>query len=68
MAEGVDGTVGYVLHKDLNDDYGVKNPEQALKYQKEHAGKSRVIPLYASDGKTIIGKFRIDSGTVTLKN
>ncbi|WP_051533880.1 hypothetical protein [Desulfitibacter alkalitolerans] len=57
LAKGVDGTIGYIY---ATDSYGEvpKNPEEALAMQKANAGKDhRVIPLYASDGKTIIGKF-----------
>ncbi|WP_156946533.1 hypothetical protein [Desulfitibacter alkalitolerans] len=56
LAKGIDGTLGYVYATDL---YGEepKNPEEALAMQKANAGKDRVIPLYASDGKTIIAEF-----------
>lgn len=67
LATGKDGTQGYVYSKDLYNDGGVKTPEQAIKYQNEYAGKSRIIPLYASDGKTVIGKFIIGPGKAQIK-
>lgn len=60
-AEGVDGTFGYVQKKDLYED-GINTPEEALAAQKASNGKLRLIPLYAKDGKTVIGKFEISSG------
>lgn len=65
-AVGVKGTLGYVLSKDLYDD-GVNTPEEAVAYEKKHASKSRMIPLYAQDGKTIIGQFEISAGEVQEK-
>jgi len=50
--------VGYVDRKELN---GPKpsSPEEALRWQAEQAGRSRVIPVYESDGVTQIGVFHI---------
>ena len=61
-AKGVDGTDGYVLSVDL---YGVmpKTPQEALT-QQQKAGSVRKIPLYAADGKTVIGTFNIKTGKV----
>lgn len=63
-AWGIDGTLGYVLKSDL---YGKKpkNPEEAITMMKQQqkAG-DRAIPLYESDGKTVIGTFIINQGTV----
>lgn len=57
-AFGVNGTLGYVLKKDL---YGElpKTPEEALAIQKNRPAGGRDIPLYDVDGKTIIGVFHI---------
>jgi len=61
---GIDGTDGYCYKTDL-DGYLPNTPEEALDYMKqlqsakEESGYTRVIPLYASDGKTVIGKFGI---------
>lgn len=60
-AIGVDGTIGYVLKSDLNGEQP-KTPEEALKMQKKESGK--VISLYDVNGKKVIGKFKIDSGTI----
>ncbi|PKM80685.1 MAG: peptidase M56 BlaR1 [Firmicutes bacterium HGW-Firmicutes-13] len=58
LARGVDGTIGYVRNTDLNGEVP-KTPEQAIEQQKK--SKTRMIPLYDVDGKTVIGQFRIDS-------
>ncbi|AOY76165.1 hypothetical protein [Clostridium formicaceticum] len=60
LAEGIDGTTGYVYAADL---YGKapKNPQEAIAMQKANTDQERFIPLYASDGKTVIGEFRMSS-------
>lgn len=58
-AWGVDGNLGYVKSSDL---YGKrpKTPEEAIaKQNRERKEGDRIIPLYESDGKTIIGSFKI---------
>lgn len=50
--------VGYSLRTELNGPTP-SSPEEALRWQAEQAGKSRVIPVYESDGVTQIGVFRI---------
>ena len=60
-AYGVDGTLGYVLFKDLEGERP-KTPQEALEQQSKNKGKVRQIPLYAVDGKTVIGVFNIGSG------
>jgi len=62
LATGVGGTIGYVQSEDL---HGVqpKTPEEALELMRK-APSVRKIPLYAVDGKTVIGTFEIDKGTV----
>lgn len=68
-AIGIDGTEGYVYASDLDGEQP-KTPEEALKYMEKleqeiaiaRAAKSvyfRTIPLYASDGVTVIGQFGI---------
>lgn len=52
-AEGENGTIGYVKKEDLNGPQP-KTPEEAVKLNE---AKSREIPLYDDDGKTVIGKF-----------
>ena len=61
-AKGVHGTDGYVLSVDL---YGLmpKTPQEALA-QQQKAGSVRKIPLFAADGKTVIGTFNIVTGKV----
>lgn len=59
-AYGIDGTLGYVKSSDLK---GVqpKTPQEALDLQAK-TPSSRKIPLYESDGKTVIGEFQINKG------
>ncbi|AHF09824.1 MULTISPECIES: hypothetical protein [Dehalobacter] len=60
-AVGEDGTEGYVLSADLNGEMP-KTPEEAIAIQNKNKSKtSRKIPLYAVDGKTVIGSFKIDN-------
>lgn len=54
---GVDGTVGYVRQSEI-DGEPPKSPEEALARQAEQT-TPRYVNLYKSDGKTIIGKFKI---------
>lgn len=56
-AVGVDGTNGYVHSVDLIPPLA-KTKEEALALQsKRKVGDIRKIPLYAVDGKTVIGEF-----------
>lgn len=57
-AVGVDGTMGYVLKKDLDGEQP-KTPEEALAIQKSLPQGGYDIPLYDVDGKTVIGIFHI---------
>ncbi|MBU5442749.1 hypothetical protein [Paenibacillus sp. MSJ-34] len=54
---GDNGVKGYVKSSDLNPSFN--SPEEALKYQ--NTPKSNKIPIYKSDGKTIIGEFSMTS-------
>ncbi|MHB8126947.1 MAG: M56 family metallopeptidase [Desulfitobacteriaceae bacterium] len=56
-AEPPDGPSGYVKYEDLEGPQP-KNPEEAIKMQKEGVFSNRKIPLYAADGKTVIGSFK----------
>ena len=58
-AIGENGTIGYVRSSDLADKQP-RNPEEAIKMSTEACEKK--INLYASDGKTVIGKFKIIKG------
>lgn len=64
-AYGIDGTFGYVLATDLNEELP-KSPEEALARQnlRRNAGTERLIPLYDVEGDTVIGQFRIVSGKI----
>ncbi len=64
LARGVDGTEGYVLNEDLNPELP-KTPEEGLAQERKYPN-GRTIPLYAVDGKTIIGKFHIGKPKVEI--
>lgn len=57
LARGAGGTSGYVKYEDLMGPQP-KTPEEAVQMQKEGKFNKREIPLYAADGKTIIGSFK----------
>ena len=61
-AVGLDGTVGFVLSKDLLYSRTPASPEEAaaLMNNKEHI-QGRMINLYDSDGVTVIGQFFANS-------
>ena len=61
-AEGIDGTFGYVSLDDLYDEKNQpQSPEEVARYMSKKNSRSfRMIPLYDADGKTVIGKYRID--------
>lgn len=77
-AIGIDGTSGYVYYDDLQGELP-NNPEEALSYMEKlneqiaEARKRgdqylRYIPLYESDGKTVIGSFGISIPTQMIIN
>ncbi|MGM7775686.1 peptidase M56 family protein [Arthrobacter sp. KNU-44] len=59
------GQSGYAYKTDLDEADGTaamktfKSPEDALAWQEARRGKSFPVPVYESDGKTIIGEFVI---------
>ncbi len=55
---------GYVIKAQLGKASGddVNSPHAAAAWTKAHAGKTTTIPLYARDGKTVIGHFAIQGG------
>ena len=80
LAYGIDGTLGYVLRTDIDGTGPLEkpnNPDEALAYMEEldklaaearARGESYIytIPLYASDGRTVIGEFGVgNSGAHT---
>lgn len=62
-AIGVDGTEGYILATDFNGDQP-KSPAEAVEHNKK-LKPERKIPLYAVDGKTVIGEFKVQNGKLT---
>lgn len=60
-AMGTSGEEGYVLKTDL-DGFQPQTPEEAIKWQNERPD-FWMIPLYKSDGETVIGEFKVGGGT-----
>ena len=60
-AIGVDGVEGYVKKIDLYDEENQPNtPEEAIEYMRNKSkNRSKFIPVYEEDGKTIIGKYKL---------
>jgi len=57
-AVGEDDVQGYLRSEDINQDLP-KTPQEAVSYMEKHKNDpDRLIPLYASDGKTVIGAFK----------
>jgi len=56
-------TEGFVKKSDLDYLPDFDSPSEALAWQAEQAGKSRVIPVYDVDGTTKIGTFTITPAT-----
>lgn len=62
QAYGVDGMIGYIRKSEFDEDMP-KSPEEAI--SKQNKQETRVINLYESDGKTVIGKFEIKPSNTT---
>ncbi|MFB2584336.1 hypothetical protein [Herbiconiux liukaitaii] len=64
-ATATNGARGYIRRTELSfvdgstAMEGFTSPEDALKWQEATAGKSYSIPVYESDGVTVIGEFRV---------
>lgn len=58
LAQGIDGTIGYVRYEDLDD--RVMSPTEAI--EKMRNNSTRIIPLYESDGVTLVGEFMVSVG------
>lgn len=56
------GTQGYAYGADLAAAYGPEptSPDHALEMQEERAGQFVSVPVYESDGETVVGEFVID--------
>lgn len=57
LAEGSNGEIGYVRAEDINDS-SVTTPQEAM--LKMGNGTTSAIPLYSSDGITVIGSFILE--------
>lgn len=53
------GKVGYAYVAEMNAAWGPEptSPEHALQMQEERAGQTVSVPVYESDGETVIGEF-----------
>lgn len=58
-----EGYKGYVYGEDM-DSPDFHSPEEAIKWQ-ESKPEYRIIPVYKSDGKTVIGTFKMGGGSMT---
>lgn len=63
-AQGVNNVIGYVKEADLYDEENQpKTLEEAETFLMQRAKSNeqyRMIPLYDTDGETVIGEYRID--------
>lgn len=59
------GQTGYAYGADLAAAHGPEptSPDHALEMQEERAGQSVSVPVYESDGETVVGEFVIDFAT-----
>lgn len=57
------GKSGYAYRADMDVQPAFKTPADALAWQETHQGNSFSLPVYASDGQTIIGEFIIGGGS-----
>ncbi|MFF1831147.1 peptidase M56 family protein [Paenarthrobacter sp. NPDC058040] len=68
LVKATNGVMGYVNKNELEDATGeaaartFKTREEALAWQEAREGKTFKIPVYDSDGKTVVGEFVIDNG------
>lgn len=62
------GKTGYAFAADLDHVAGgsPRSPEEALAMQKERAGKTFSVPVYKSDGRTLIGEFVMTAPTAIM--
>jgi hypothetical protein len=59
-AIATNGKLGYVYSKDLQGPE-INNPEEALEYMESVKGTTLIVPVYESDGETVIGEFEAGS-------
>ena len=56
-AVGEDGTEGYILKEDFLPPATPSSPEEAIQMQNSGTFDHKEVPLYASDGKTVLGTY-----------
>lgn len=61
LAQATNGKTGYVRRSELDGAGGPEptSPAQAVEVNKYREGKTFVIPVYESDGTTVIGQFEV---------
>lgn len=61
-AHATNGRVGYVYAADLEEASGgtPRSPEEATAWQEAREGKTFRVPVYESDGETVVGELVID--------
>lgn len=65
LVDADNGESGYVLKKHLDDANGTtaaksfKSPQEAIEWQNTEGKANRRIPVFETDGKTVIGTFTI---------
>lgn len=71
LAEATNGKVGYVEKEALDEATGanVASPEEAIVWQEQQAARGPVeIPVYESDGRTVVGAFQIQPSVGVVSN
>ncbi len=63
-AESIDGIEGYILNKDLNEEIPTTREEAIAQMQKNQQEGKKIIPVYAVDGKTVVGEFIFETARV----
>jgi RNA polymerase sigma-70 factor (ECF subfamily) len=57
------GKPGYAYPADMEVHPDFTSPAEALAWQEAHQGETISVPVYESDGKTVIGEFTIGGGS-----
>ena len=58
--QATNGREGYAYARDLAG-YEPTSPADAVAWQRAHEGETRVVPVYLSDGETVVGELEIGS-------
>lgn len=58
LVEATNGKQGYVKKSELEPPASLKTPEDNIAYSKQNEA-GRTLTVYASDGKTVVGEFKV---------